>query len=155
MYAAQSTDPRIIRWHAIQSNDPRIMQWYAIQSTPKRKRAVTASTEKPVAKKPASLRNQPSSATPLTTRARAKIGEPSDPRDHALNNPNQMTMSQFEPFAALAHRHTSAVEQQAQKRSEKQPVAVQAKTKQAKAKNTRVLSVLHRYPSCISCNYCA
>ena len=28
---------------------------------------------------------------------------------------NQMTMSQFEPFAALAHQHTDALGQQAKK----------------------------------------
>ena len=74
---------------------------------PKRKRAATTtSTSKPAAKKATTSRNQPSSATPLTTRAKAKINEPSI--DPALTDPtqaapvNQLTMSRFELFAPLA-----------------------------------------------------
>ena len=52
----------------------------------KRKRAATTtSTRKPAAKKTISSRNQPSSATPLTTRAKAKIDRPSI--DPALTDP--------------------------------------------------------------------
>ena len=36
MYAAQSTDPRRVRFHAFQSTDPRIMHRHAIQSTEQR-----------------------------------------------------------------------------------------------------------------------
>ena len=85
---------------------------------PKRKRAATTtSTEKPAAKKATSSRNQPSTATPATTRARAraKKGESlADPAQAALDG--QLTMSQFEPFAPLAYRHTSAVKQLGKKR---------------------------------------
>ena len=80
----------------------------------KRRRASTTASKKPAAKRAASTRNQPSSAIPATTRARAraKIGESSI--DHAGDD--QLTMSQFEPFAALAHRHTSAVKQLAKRK---------------------------------------
>ena len=50
---------------------------------------------------------------PATTRARAKA--PETLVDPALVD-DQMTMSQFGPFAALAHRQTSAVEQLAAKK---------------------------------------
>ena len=63
----------------------------------------------------------------VTTRARAKakIGESlADPAQAALDN--QLTMSQFELFAPLAHRHASAVEQLAKSNKNK---AAQAKRK--------------------------
>ena len=79
---------------------------------PKRKRSATSSTKKPAAKRATSSRNQPSSAIPLTTRAKAKTGEHSNINFTLIN---QTTMSQFAPFAALAHRHSSAIEQLASK----------------------------------------
>ena len=98
---------------------------------PKRKRTATiASTKKPAAKKATSSRNKPSLATPVTTRARAKatskIGESSNLIDPSLDSHNQTTMSQFEPFAALAHRHTSA---QAKKRDGEELVSALAAKK--------------------------
>ena len=56
----------------------------------------------------------------VTTRAtaKAKIGESlADPAQAALDK--QLTMSQFEPFAPLVHRHTSAFEQLAKKNKNK------------------------------------
>ena len=38
-------------------------------------------------------------------------------------------MSQFEPFAALAYRHTSALEQQAKKKDGEHSMAAQGKNK--------------------------
>ena len=84
---------------------------------PKRKRAMTvASSSKPLTKRLTSTRNQPSTATPMTTRARAKKGDskplcPAEPVLSELNPNDQLTMSQFEPFAPLADRHVNMMDQ--------------------------------------------
>ena len=80
----------------------------------KRKRATTtSSSSKPSTKKSTSARTGPSSATPLTTRARAKKMDIME-----LNSDGQQTMSQFATFAPVAHRLTEMVNRQAESPSE-------------------------------------
>ena len=121
MFAAESTHSKIMQNSQRSRMSRLIRELYT-------SRLVTATstskTSKPLTKKAASTRNQPSSATPLTARAKARAREPSiDPAQAALDK--QLTMSQFEPFAALAHRHTSAVKQlQAKAKKSKQNVRI-------------------------------
>ena len=98
-------------------------------SKQKRAATTTSTSTKPAAKK-ATSRNQPSSATPVTTRARAKTIKPPHLNTALGDDNNQTTMSQFKPFAALAHRHTSAIEQRQSKEGEGQrPIAAKATKK--------------------------
>ena len=91
----------------------------------KRKRTeTTALSSKPALKKPIFSRNQPLSATPATIRAKARVGEPHV--DAAVEDENQITMSQFEPFKALAHRQA----QLAKRRNEQQTQGRDNRSKQ-------------------------